>query len=89
MFKGNRIPQADLSRPVDEELIDEIEARVEAGWRVRTDMEIMIQYIRAKLREKDASKEEINETRCTTDRGLCKGVSCPSNGCCKGNPQVS
>jgi len=53
MFKGNRIPQADLSRPVDEEVLDEIEARVNAGWRVRTDMEIMIRYIRAKLKEKD------------------------------------
>ena len=79
MFKGNRIPQTDLSRPVDEEVIKEIEARVDAGWRVKTDMELMIRYIRAKLKEENAA-------RCTVDRGLCQGISCTQDGCSKGNP---
>jgi len=79
MFKGNRIPQTDLSRPVDEEVIKEIEARLDAGWRVKTDMELMIRYIRAKLKEE-------NEARQQTDRRLCQGISCTQDGCSKGNP---
>jgi hypothetical protein len=86
MFKGNRIPQTDLSRPVDEEVIEEIQARVDAGWRVKTDMELLIRYVRAKLKEENEAREPIDATRRTTDRGLCKGVSCPSNGCSQGNP---
>ena len=82
MFKGNRIPQTDLSRPVCEEVLDEIEEKLNAGWRIKTDMELLIRYVRAKLKEE-------NEARRTVDRGVCQGISCPSNGCCKGNSCVS
>ena len=82
MFKGNRIPTTDFSRPVDEEVIDEIQARVDAGWRVKTDMELLIKYVRAKLKEE-------NEARCTANRGVCQGVSCPSDGCSQSNSSVS
>jgi len=87
---GNKIPTTDLSRTVDEEVLDEIEARMNAGWRVRTDMELMIQYIRAKLLEARQSKlKEKDAIRCGSNRGVCQGLPGSSNGCSKGNTQVS
>ena len=60
---SNKVPQVDISRPVDEHLIDEIQARVDSGWRIKTDMELLLKYVRAKLQEE-------NETRCNIDRGV-------------------
>jgi hypothetical protein len=60
---SNKIPQTDFSRPVTEELLEEIQSRVDSGWRIKTDMELLIKYVRAKLQEE-------NETRCNTDRGV-------------------
>jgi hypothetical protein len=59
----NKIPSTDLSRPVNEEVVEEIQARVDAGWRVRTDMELLLKYVRAKLKEESAARQ-------TTDRGV-------------------
>jgi hypothetical protein len=66
----NEIPKTDLSRPVNEEVIDEIQKRVDSGWRIRTDMELLLKYVRAKLQEENASQEDINATRQQVDRGV-------------------
>ena len=76
---SNTIPSTDLSRPVDEEILDEIQARLDAGWRIRNDMQLLL----------DFTRKALHEARFTVDRGVCQGVSCPSNGCCKGNSTVS
>ena len=65
---SNSIPQTDLSRPVTEELLDEIQARLDAGWRIRNDMQILLDYARKALHD---SKEGISETRQQADRGIC------------------
>ena len=46
MYKGNNIPPGDLSRPVTEEVLDEIQARLNAGWRIRNDMQILLYFTR-------------------------------------------
>ena len=46
---SNSIPQTDLSRPVTEELLDEIQARLDAGWRIRNDMQLLLDFTRAVL----------------------------------------
>ena len=76
---GNIIPSTDLSRPVTEEVLDEIQARLDAGWRIRNDMQLLL----------DFTRKALHEARRTVDRGVCQGVSCPSNGCSQGNPCVS
>lgn len=53
---SNTIPSTDLSRPVDTELLDEIQARLDAGWRIRNDMQLLL----------DFARKAINEARCTT-----------------------
>jgi hypothetical protein len=75
----SKIPHTDLSRPVDEELIEEIQARLDNGWRVRNDIQLLL----------DFARKVISETGLKADRGVCQGISCPSNGCCKGNSQFS
>ena len=65
---SNSIPQTDLSRPVTEELLDEIQARLDVGWRIRNDMQLLLDYARKAL---NVSKESINEARLSTDRGVC------------------
>jgi hypothetical protein len=76
---SNTIPSTDLSRAVDEELLNEIQARLDAGWRIRNDMQILL----------DFTRKALHEVRLSTDRRVCKGISCPKDGCCKGNPSVS
>ena len=76
---SNSIPQTDLSRPVDTELLDEIQARLDAGWRIRNDMQLLL----------DFTRKTLHETRLKADRGVCQGISCASDGCCKGNSCVS
>jgi hypothetical protein len=65
---SNTFEQTGLSRPVDLELLDEIQARLDAGWRIRNDMQILLDYARKALH---ASKEGISETRQQADRGIC------------------
>ena len=65
---SNKFTQTDLSRPVTEELLDEIQARLDAGWRIRNDMQLLLDYARKAL---NVSKESINEARLSTDRGVC------------------
>jgi hypothetical protein len=79
MYKGNQVPHVDLSRPVTEEVLDEIQARLDAGWRVRNDMQLLLDYARKAL----------SEARCTANRGVCEGVSSPSDGCSQGNSSLS
>ena len=76
---SNSIPQTDLSRPVDTELLDEIQARLDAGWRIRNDMQLLL----------DFTRKALHETRLKADRGVCQGISCASNGCCKSHSTLS
>ena len=46
---SNSIPQTDLSRPVTKELLDEIQARLDAGWRIRNDMQLLLNFARANI----------------------------------------
>lgn len=46
---SNKIPQEDFLRPIDKQYLDEIQARVDMGWRVRTDMQALINFAREKL----------------------------------------
>ena len=73
---SNAFEQTDLSRPVDTEVLDEIQARLDAGWRIRNDMQLLLNFAR----------ERLNEARQQADRGICQGISCAPNGCSKGNP---
>ena len=79
MYTGNVIPTTDLSRPVDEEVLDEIQARLDNGWRVRNDMQLLL----------DFARKTLDEARCKVNRGVCEGVSCAPNGCSKGNSELS
>ena len=81
MYSGNDIPHVDLSQPVTEEVLDEIQARLDAGWRIRNDMQLLLDFARITLK----SREKVNETRQCANRGICQGVSCAPNGCGKGN----
>jgi len=51
----SKIPQTDLTRPVTEELLDEIQARLNAGWRIRNDMQILVDFAREVL-SKESTK---------------------------------
>ena len=75
---SNSIPQTDLSRPVDLELLDEIQARLDAGWRIRNDMQLLL----------DFTRKALHETRQQVDRGVCTGISCTPNGCGKGYSSI-
>jgi hypothetical protein len=50
---SNIIPSTDLSRPVTEEVLDEIQARLDAGWRIRNDMQLLLDYARIKLKKQN------------------------------------
>ena len=56
MTFGNKIPQEDCLRAIDADYLEEIQARVDMGWRVRTDMQALINFARENL-----------ETRLRTD----------------------
>jgi hypothetical protein len=84
MFKGNQIPQADLSRPVCEEVLEEIQARLDAGWRVKGDIQLLINFACDVIQNR-----KVDEARRSFDRGVCKGVPCSENGCGQGNSCVS
>ena len=88
MYKGNEIPTTDVSRPVDEEVLDEIQARLDNGWRVRNDMQLLLDFARKTLDEASCT-EYISETRCQANRGVCQGVSCAPNGCSQSNSELS
>ena len=45
----NKIPQEDILRGVDADYLDEIQARVDAGWRIKHDMQALINFAREKL----------------------------------------
>ena len=75
---GNTIPSTDLSRPVDEELLDEIQARLNAGWRIRNDMQLLL----------DFTRKALHETGLKANRGICTGISCTPNGCGKGYTSI-
>lgn len=75
----SKIPQTDLTRPVDTELLNEIQARLDAGWRIRNDMQLLLDYARKVL----------SETRCKADRRVCEGISCPKDGCSQSYPEFS
>jgi hypothetical protein len=79
MYTGNNIPTTDLSRPVDEEVLDEIQARLDNGWRVRNDMQLLLDFARKTL---DEARQQVN-------RGICEGVSCAPNGCSQSNSELS
>ena len=79
MYKGNEIPHTDLSRPVDKEVLDEIQARLDNGWRVRNDMQLLL----------DFARKTLDETRQQANRGVCQGVSCAPNGCSQSNSELS
>ena len=49
MIISNEIPQVDVDRPVDNEVLDEIQARLDAGWRVRNDLQLLINFARKAL----------------------------------------
>ena len=56
MTFSNKIPQEDCLRAIDADYLEEIQARVDMGWRVRTDMQALINFARENL-----------ETRLRTD----------------------
>jgi len=78
---GNIIPSTDLSRPVCEEVLQEIQARLDAGWRVKGDLQLLINFACDVIQQR-----KVDAARCTVDRGICQGISCTQNGCSKGNP---
>ena len=83
---SNTFEQTDLSRPVDTELLDEIQARLDAGWRIRNDMQLLLDFARSTLQ---GARERLNEARCTTCGRVCQGVSCPKDGCSQSHSPVS
>jgi len=93
MFISNQIPQTDLSRPVCEEVLEEIQARLDAGWRVKGDLQLLIDFACDVIeqRKKDATRcrDYIGETRCTACGRVCQGVSCPQDGCSQSHSPVS
>ena len=50
----NKIPQEDFLRPIDEKYLEEIQARVDMGWRVRTDMQALINFAHQHLSTDEA-----------------------------------
>ena len=42
----NKIPETDYLRAVDEEYLDEIQARLDMGWRVKSDIQSLIDFAR-------------------------------------------
>ena len=50
MTFGNKIPQEDCLRAIDADYLEEIQARVDMGWRVRTDMQALINFARENLK---------------------------------------
>jgi hypothetical protein len=46
----NKIPQKDILRGVDVDYLEEIQARLDAGWRVRSDMQALINFARENLK---------------------------------------
>jgi len=52
---SNIIPSTNLSRPVTEEVLDEIQARLDAGWRIRNDMQLLLDYAKEIL-SKESNK---------------------------------
>ena len=81
MMIGNAIPKTDLSRPVCEEVLEEIQARLDAGWRVKNDLQLLIDFACDVIEQR-----KLDEVGRKADRGVCQGVSCAPNGCSKGNP---
>ena len=49
MYIPNDVPVIELDRPVTHEVLDEIQARVDAGWRVRNDLQLLINFARLTL----------------------------------------
>jgi len=58
---SNVIPSTDLSWPVTEEVLDEIQARLDAGWRIKNDMQLLL----------DFTRKTLNEARRKANRGVC------------------
>ena len=50
MTFSNKIPQEDFIRAIDADYLEEIQARVDMGWRVRTDMQALINFARENLK---------------------------------------
>jgi hypothetical protein len=50
----NKIPQEDFLRPIDKKYLEEIQARVDMGWRVRTDMQALINFAHQHLSTDEA-----------------------------------
>ena len=50
MTFGNKIPQEDCLRAIDEEYLEEIQARIDMGWRVGTVMQALINFARENLK---------------------------------------
>jgi hypothetical protein len=46
---SNKIPQEDFLRAIDADYLEDIQARVDMGWRVRTDMQALINFAREHL----------------------------------------